>query len=406
MAGVLFRAVAGLVFAKFAAASLGPARYATYGHFYMVATYLVTGASLGLGNAFSIYVARERRSNGEASDDGLLIVLISAVCGLVIGAIAVGLFFLDTKGVIMPRVRGWDIAWWFTFCFVSSVGTSIQSTMLGRQWHVRYQLTAILNPVLSCLALAGGMLFGRISPAFVILTYMLGFATPIVFYPAIVKGSQEISKVALEKLAKFSAPYLLPSMLIPTVGAFATLAVRHLIKVRVDEHDLGLWQGLWRLSEGYMGALISVGSALYIPRFSRVTTQRESISAILKASSVLLGLYFPLALSFLTIPQIVLALLLSSKFGGISSFLPAEIVGDTLKICYFILQLFLTCTLFPKLALIGEAIFSALFLFLTWLIESHYHTPEGAVVAYSASYLVVVCMFIPIVWRRIKLLPE
>ena len=403
--GVFFRALAGLIFAKMAAASLGVYEYATYGHFYMLATYVVTASSLGLGSAFSVYVSRTRKQYGEQYDDGSLIVLASLCCGFIVGFIIIGLLLLDTRGGILPQITKWNLVWWFTFCIISSVGTSIQSILLGRQNHITYQIATILNPILSCIVLGAAMLLGSISPSVVIYTYMIGFAVPLCFIFPSVSESLSITRSSIRRLKEFSLPYIVPSMLIPTLGTFATLYVRYLIEIKVSVSDLGLWQGLWRLSEGYMGAIISIGSALFIPRFSRITTQRESKYWLRRAILCLLGLYAPLALVFLVIPKTIIRILLSSQFAGVSAFLPMEILGDILKICFFILQLFLTCMLLPRLALAGEVLFSLAFIVFTSLIESWMHSPEGAVAAYSLSYLLVVTLLLPLIFRQIRRLP-
>lgn len=404
--GVFLRALAGLVFAKMAAASLGVFEYATYGHFYMFATYVVTASSLGLGNAFSVYVSRTRKAYGEQRDDGSLIVLVSLCCGLIVAGVILGLLLLDPVGDILPRIKEWNLIWWFAFSVVSSIGASIQSILLGRQKQILYQFATILNPVLSCIVLGCFMLLGCISPSIVIYTYMIGFAVPIFFVFPAIRESLDITRSSISRLKKFSLPYIIPSMFIPTLGTFATLYVRYLIEINVSVSDLGLWQGLWRLSEGYMGAIITIGSALFIPNFSRITTQKECMYWLRKAIICLLSVYAPLALSFILIPKIVVPILLSSQFVGISTFLPVQILGDMLKICSFVLQLFLTCMVLPRLALVGEVLFSLAFIGLTFLIEPRMHSPEGAVAAYSLSYLLVLMLLLPLVLHQVRKLPS
>jgi len=404
--GVLLRSIAALAFAKLTAFLLGPTQYATYGHFYMVASYLVTGSSLGLGNAFAVYVGRQSRNQAEPSDDARAVVTAGIASGFAASWILMALFFADTKGVLLPRIRGGDLGWWFAFCIVCATGTAIQSVLLGKQEHFRYQLVTALNPAVSCVVLVVFAKFGEVNPKIAIVAYMIGFLVPIIMYPTGGVGWAKIDWAAIRSLWQFSAPYLVPSLLIPTVGTIAALSVRSIVALNVNRHDLGLWQALWRLSEGYMGALISVGSALFIPRFSRITNQREASRGLFQASVMLVCMYLPLAASFLIVPRFVLNALLSRQFEGISVYLPTQIAGDVLKILCFLLETFFTCILFPRLALLAEVLFSCLFLLLCWLVESHMHSPEGAVLAYSASYFLVLCVLIPLAWRRIRALPE
>lgn len=405
-AGVFVKAVAALAFAKLTAAMLGPVEYATYGHFYIVATFLVTGSSLGLGNAYTVYVARKSLVEKNWAADVRAVVGAGTAGGFAIGIFLIALFFIDTRGTLLPRVRGGDLGWWFAFCVVSASGTAIQSALLGKQEHVRYQVVSALNPIVSCIALIGFAGFGVVNPKIAIITYMIGFLVPVAMYPFAGVGRGVIEWGAARTLMRFSVPYLVPSLLIPTVGTIATLSVRHLIAVHVSTYDLGLWQALWRLSEGYMGALIAVGTALFVPRFSRITTQREARRGLSRAAIMLVGMYLPLAASFLLIPHLVLRALLSSQFYGISVFLPTQIAGDILKILCFLLETFFTCIVFPRLALLGEFLFSGLFLLLTLLAISRLRSPEGAVLAYSLSYFLVCCILLPLAWKRIRAMPQ
>ncbi len=403
--GVFLRSLAAFAFAKLAAAWLGPVEYATYGHYYMVATYLVTASSLGLGNAFTVYIARSRSRAESLSSEVQAVTTFGVSTGLVAALGLMALFFLDPHGVLLPRIRGWNLSYWFLFCLVAALGASIQSVLLGKEQHVRYQLVTALNPLASCVALVTVYLLGGVNPTLAIITYMIGFLVPIAAFPSFVRMIVHVRWDAFNHLIRFSRSYLIPSLLIPTVGTLSILSVRHVVSIWVTTYDLGLWQALWRISEGYMGALISVGTALFLPRFSQIRTQSEAFKRLSKAAAMLLAIYSPLALAFLFIPGLALRLLLSAQFSPLASLLPVEICGDALKILCFLLELFFMCMLAPRLALLAEVMFSGIFLGLAPLLLSHTKGPVGAVWAYTISYAIVLSILIQLAYRRIRALP-
>ncbi|HLY43020.1 MAG TPA: hypothetical protein VKR52_17530 [Terracidiphilus sp.] len=403
--GVFLRTVAAFAFAKLTAAFLGPVAYATYGHFYMVATYLVTASSLGLANAFTVYIARDNKIEEEADSRARAVTALGAAGGGLTGVALLGLFFVDRHGALLPYIRGWSLSWWFVFCMIVAVGSAIQSVLLGKQQHARYQMVMALNPLVSCVALVVAVAFGPISPTIAILTYMLGFAVPLVAFPSMIASVASVQRGAMASVIRFSIPYLVPSLLIPTVATFSILSVRYVIASHVSTYNLGLWQALWRISEGYMGALISVGTALFLPRFSRVATQSEAWKSLAQSAIMLTGLYLPLAICFIAFPRFVLTLLLSAQFSPLASLMPVQICGDVLKILCFLLELFFTSILAPKTALLGEFVFSGAFLALSLMIVSNLHSPLGAVWSYTLSYALVVCMLLPLAWRHIRTLP-
>lgn len=404
--GVFLRGLAALAFAKLTASLLGPVMYAAYGQLYMVAAYLATGACLGLGNAFTVYVARRESMGADQSADAPAVVAAGTACGFVVAGALMGLFFADRHGALLPKVRGGDLGWWFAFCPVAAAATAIQSVLLGEERHVPYQLLTALNPLVSCVSLAVIAWFIPVSPTVAIVTFMVGFLVPLVAYPGMVADALRVRIGVALDLLRFSKRYLVPSLLIPTIGTISILAVRHAVAINVDTRNLGLWQALWRISEGYMGALISVGTALFLPRFSRIVTRSDATKHLLRGVGILACLYAPLAVSFLVVPKLVLSILLSRQFSPIASLLPVEIIGDFLKIVCFILELFFTCTLRPRLALLGEGLFSALFFGTSFFWADRMHTTFAPVLAYSMSYALVLCFLIPVAVRTIQQLPE
>jgi O-antigen/teichoic acid export membrane protein len=403
--GVFLRSIAAFAFAKVTAAYLGPVEYATYGHYYMVASYLVSASCFGLGNAFTVYIARSSDSRDSAASQIQAVVAAGAFSGVVVAFVLLGLFVADTRGILLPHIRGWHLIWWFVFCAVAAIGTAVQSVLLGLQQHVRYQLVTALNPLVSTIFLLVASLLASANPTVAIVAYMAGFLVPIAAFPKMIAAGALVRRSALKGVAFFSRPYLLPSLLTPTIGTVSVLAVRHIVSTHVSTYSLGLWQALWRLSEGYMGALISVGTALFLPRFSRIATRSDARRGIGKAALMLLAMYAPLALCFIFSPTLVLDVLLSRDFAPIASLLPVQIVGDSLKILCFLLELYFTCTLAPRIALLGELLFSGMFLGITPLIMSHSRTPSGAVWAYTLSYALVLCLLIPLAWKRSSRFP-
>jgi O-antigen/teichoic acid export membrane protein len=403
--GVFIRSLAAFLFAKLTAALLGPVQYAKYGHFYLVASYLTTASTLGLANAFTIHTARNAEGKGSVDDTAHAVAALGTLAGVLVGGLLTLLFFCDRTSLLLPRVRGWDLAWWFGFCIICAAAFSIQSVLLGREKHGEYQLVTALNPVVSCISLVAAAGLTRISPVIAIITYMLGFAVPIIGYPSMVTGIRSIKWSACLSLLRFSSPYLLPGLLTPTLSTISILSVRHVIAANVSTYDLGLWQALWRLQEGYMGALIAVGTALFLPHFSKVTTRGDALKSITKAALILISMYLPLAICFLVFPRTMLRVLLSGQFTAISSLLPTEIVGDVLKIICFLLEIFFVSMVWPRLALFIEVLFSSLFLGLSWLLVGRLHSSLGAVIGYSISYALVLLILVPLALHRIRSLP-
>jgi O-antigen/teichoic acid export membrane protein len=384
--GVLVRGIAAFALTKSCAALLGPVEFARYGHYLMLATYLLTASSGGLGNAFTVYLGR--RSAGPATDsarDSAAVVM--AGCGTgVLAALAIGIVVAaGGTGSYLPKIEWLELPAWMFFSVVAGLGGAYLASLLAAQRHLAYQATSAAMPLFSLATLSAFVLAGSLNANRAILSYMLGFGVPAVVFAIGGPALRSVSRQSLASVASFALPYVLPSILIPTVATLSVLGIRRVVAANTTPYDLGLWQALWRLAESYMGVLIAIVSALFIPRLARATTKRDATSLVQRACLGAGALYLPIGLAWLLVPRLALQLLLAKSYLGLDVLLPLQVVGDTLKIVCTVLILTCTTLLRPGLTLLAEIVFNAAFLGLALLF-----TPRagaaGAVTAYAAAY--------------------
>ena len=399
--GVAVRALIAFAFTKTAAVWLGPARFGAYGHYLILASYLVTASSLGLSNAYTVYIAQSPgRAEPCGQEQSLAVVLVGAGSGLLFGVLIAALLGTGSLGWLLPRVSGGQVFMWLLLCVFSGGGSAFLASLLGRERHLAYQVLSSSIPAVSFLALAGTAILGEMSPERAIDCYMLGFFAPLLVFLARRPPLRSTSAQAIRAVLHFARPFVMPSLLIPTIGSLGLLVVRGIVASNASAYDVGLWQALWRLGESYMGVLLSIATAVYVPRLARVDSAAQARREVRQASTAVLLLYLPVAFFWLFAPQVALRALLSQDFSGIQLLLPIQVVGDVLKLLCAIQVLSLTSLLRPGLTLVAELIFNSLFVAGTALLSPAYGG-LGAVAAYAAAYALLLVVLLPLTRRRI-----
>lgn len=408
VAGVAVRSAAAFGLTKLSAAFLGPEQFARYGHFVMLASYLLTISSLGLGNAFTVHIARRGgpADAGSASQarDRSAVVLMGAATGTLTAVLLAATVATGWTGSFLPRISWAQLPIWLLFSIGSGAGNAFLAAVLGQQRHCSYQGMAAAMPLLSCVALVASVSLEPLNAERAIACYMLGYLVPAAVYLARGPSFRSVDWDSIRVLVRFALPYVVPSLLTPTIGTIGILSVRRVIAGNVSVHDLGLWQALWRVSESYMGVLIAIGSVLFVPRVSKASTRDEARREIRWAVLLSVTLYLPIAAAWLIAPRLALGVLLAPSFVGIASLLPIQVAGDVLKVVCTALVLSHTALLRPGIALLAEVLFSASFIGMAVLLTPRAGVP-GAVGAYVSAYAVLVLALVLLVRKTIHALP-
>jgi len=407
--GVLLRSAAAFAFTKACATLLGPAEFGRYGHYLMLAQYLLTISSSGMSNALTVYLGRRLRDGAVSSEDirrdTSSAVLAGGVMGGLAGVILAAVVALGAAGALLPPIPLDRMPWWLLFCVGSGMSGGFLASLLAAERHRAYQVLSVSMPTTSVAVLAAMAWVEKLNPERAIYSYMVGFLVPGLVYAWRGSSVRLVTRRSLVSVARFSLIYLLPSLLIPTIGSLTTLAVRQNVAENTSPVELGQWQGLWRLAESYMGVLAGVVSALFIPRFAKSANRHELSKHLRQACLTAYGLYLPVALMLLVLPQQALSLLLARSFTDIARMLPLQVVGDLLKIAVVIVTLSFTALMRPGLTLFAELGFCAGFFGIARLLTPD-HGAAGAVGAYAAAYVCLVPVLIPFIRGLIRNLPD
>lgn len=235
----------------------------------------------------------------------------------------------------------------------------------GNHIHISYAMASILGNVISLLVFLAlyfvfdevGLFVGLVLvPAINALTYLAYAARE--GFPMRSLLPIKVNPRSIKVLLSYSALTVVGGVLLP----ITYIAVRTIF---VDWHDnvtVGIWQSNLRLSDAYLQFPLTLIVVILFPFFSK----HRDINGRAKEFLCAFGLF----LSFMALTggvvvftqEIWFPLLFSEDFSEMKKYLVPQLIGDTLKICSYVITTYLTARGFLKYGIFSE-ITQSLFLF-------------------------------------------
>jgi PST family polysaccharide transporter len=220
--------------------------------------------------------------------------------------------------------------------------------------------------------------------------------TIIINYRFLLKSGFDLSKVkpafdkeSFIKLSKYSAMAFTTAMLLPV----SQLIIRNFIMTRISPDSAGYWQGVSKLSDMYMAAIISSLSLYYLPRLSEIKETGELRKEIFLGYSIIMPLMLVIGLSIFFLRDVITHVLYAPSFRPMRDLFPFQLLGDFFKIASWLLSFLMVAKAKGKMFIITEILFTSTYLSLAlWLIGRN--GIIGITYAYSLSYFLYFLLFV------------
>jgi PST family polysaccharide transporter len=178
------------------------------------------------------------------------------------------------------------------------------------------------------------------------------------------------------------------------------LIIRNYVINRYSLESAGLWEGMNRLSNVYLMIITSSFGVYYLPRLSELKTGKEIKKEIKTAYKVIV----PCMLIGLTTVYfgrfVIIDILFSSEFIGMSSLFFWHLVGDLFKITSWLIAYLLHAKSMTRLFIATEIFFSASYIGLA-VVSSELIGLNGLMLGYAINYFIYLIAVYFLVYRRI-----
>lgn len=201
-----------------------------------------------------------------------------------------------------------------------------------------------------------------------------------------------------KKLLSFALMTLVSAIAMP----LSSIMIRHLLVERFDENAAGYWEAMSRVSSAYILFLTSILAVYFLPRFSEIKDKSEFWIEIKRGLQLLFLVAALMSSSIYLFRDYIIVILFSTEFKPMASLFAYQMLGDTVKVCGWLLGYVLLSKAMVYVFIVAEITFSlsyyALVYFLT-LTKGF----EGISLAYFLNYcgyFVALFCTLPYVFRK------
>ena len=385
----VIRLVSGFIANKVVAIYTGPGGVAIIGGFSNFISLALTFANGAINNGVVKYTSEYE---GNEVKQKLLVstsVRISIYCSIIFGPILI-LFaptfstWILTNDIYANPIRVLGIT-----IVLYSLNSLLISILNGRNQIKTYTIVNTIGSVVGLLITICLVYFFKVNGAL----YALVLSQSIVFFITlllILKSpwfswsyfNQPFNKVVAKKLGGFSLMAIASAIFVP----LSQILVRNLLIDKVGINEAGFWQGMMKVSDGYLLLIITSLSTYYLPKLSSLKTDQELRNEIFKGYKIILPVVFFGCVIIFYMRFFIIRVLYTPSFSQMESLFLWQLVGDFFKMAAWVLSYLMLAKAMVKIFIITEVLFTISYVVFGFFFVHHFKL-LGITMAFAFNYI-------------------
>jgi PST family polysaccharide transporter len=388
---------------KVLAVYVGPTGYAAIGQFQNALQMITTFTGGAISNGVVKYTA-------EYHDKPHLQLKLwrtagaITVAGSIFVAIMVAIFHRQLASVFLKDEALANVFLWFAGGVVFfSLNTLLLSILNGRKEIMLYVVANISGSLLAFFvtfflatnfglygALIALVIYQSISfiVTFFLCLKMAWFkAKSLIGYP---------DKEIVRKLSGFFLMAVVSAACVP----LGQILVRNHLGSTIGWEAAGYWEAMSRLSAAYLLLVTTTLSVYYLPRLSELKTSVEIKREIIGGYKLILPVAVLAGMLMYLLRDLIISILFTYEFEPVRYFFAGQVVGDSLKICSWIMAYVMLSKAMTKLFVVTEVL-SCVSFYLLSVLFTHLWGMTAVTWAYAANYALYSLVMYCCVYRRL-----
>ena len=385
----VIRLVSGFVANKVVAIYTGPGGVAIIGGFTNFIALALTFSNGAINNGVVKYTSEYE---GNEVRQKLLVSTsfrISIYCSIIFGPILI-LFaptfsnWILTNDIYTNAIRVLGIT-----IVLYSLNSLLISILNGRHQIKTYTIVNTVGSVVGLLFTIFLVYFFKVNGAL----YALVLSQSIVFFITlllILKSpwfswsyfNQPFNKVVAKKLGGFSLMAIASAILVP----LSQILLRNLLIDKVGINEAGFWQGMMKVSDGYLLLIITSLSTYYLPKLSSLKTDQELRTEIFKGYKIILPVVFFGCVIIFYLRFFIIRILYTPSFSQMETLFLWQLVGDFFKMAAWVLSYLMLAKAMVKIFIITEVIFTISYVVFGFFFVHHFKL-LGITMAFAVNYI-------------------
>lgn len=329
-------------------------------------------------------------------------IIVSLISSSIIAIILV-VFNSFLSELILKDIQYGGVFIVFAFTvFLFALNTVLMSILNGQKEIKKYVLVNIVNSSLALIITSLLVLKFNIHGAL----YALVINQSIVFFVTlmfVLKSvwfrweyfKQGLDKESLSKLSRYSLMSITSVLTVPV----SHLIVRNYIGENLGWDSAGYWQGIWYISTMYLMLITTSLSVYYLPKLSEIKDKNELKKEIFNGYKIIMPIVIVSATLIYLLKEYVIIIAFDEKFMPVLELFKWQLIGDTIKICSWLLSYLMLAKAMTKIFIFTEIIFSLFFVLLSIYFINNYGL-VGVTYAYFCNYIIYLATMLIIFKKR------
>lgn len=400
----LVRMLTGLVSIKIVAVIVGPAGIALLGQLNNFTSIVMSGASGGINNGVTKYIAEYKDSEDKVSNLLSTALQITFVCSLSAGVLTA--FFNEylSKQVMNSPEYGYIFIIFGVTLFLYALNMLFTSIINGFKEYRRYVNVNIAGSIFGLFFTLGLIFLLHLKGALISAVTsqsILFFITIYISRKSLwLKKSFFIQKFSTD-IAKKYFRYTLMTLVTAIAMPLSQFFLRTFVISKYSLHEAGWWESMNRMSAMYLMVITSSFGVYYLPRLSELKNNEEIRREIIKSYKLILPILLITLTTIYLFRDLIIKLLFTHDFLPMSNLFKWQLIGDFFKIASWLIAFLMIAKSMIKIYIITEIIFAFSMISMGVSLIKIYGI-SGLTIAYAINYFVYfICMLI--VFRKIIL---
>ena len=385
----MIRLASGFIANKVVAIYTGPGGVALIGAFTNFIALALTFANGAINNGVIKYSSEYEGNEVQQKSLVSTSFRISIYCSIIFGPILIifaPIFstWILTNDIYTNAIRVLGIS-----IVLYSLNSLLISILNGRHQIKTYTLVNTLGSVVGLLLTIFLVYFFKVDGAL----YALVLSQSIVFFITlllIVKSpwfswsyfTQPFNKVIAKKLGGFSLMAVVTAILVPV----SQILLRNLLIDKVGINGAGYWQGMMKVSDGYLLLIVTSLSTYYLPKLSSLKTDQELRNEIFKGYKIILPVVFVGCIIIYFMRFFIIKVLYTPSFSQMETLFLWQLVGDFFKMAAWVLSYLMLAKAMVKIFILTEVLFTVLYVVFGFVFV-HYFKLLGITFAFALNYI-------------------
>lgn len=338
----LIRMLTGMVSVKVVAAIIGPGGIALLGQLNNFTTILISIANGGINTGVTKYVSEHSNDPDSCSSyisTGFRITFYLSILLSILLFIFAG---YAAEWILLDRQYRFVFYFFSATLLIQSTGLYLIAVVNGFKEYKKYVIINISSSLIGLgfsvmLTLAFGLkgaLVAAVTFQIAWLVFMLSQLSKLTWFTR-KNFLSPFSRLAAGKLGHYTLMALASAITIPA----AQLIIRKMIAGHEQQQldEAGIWEAMNRVSNMYLNVITLSLSVYFLPKFAEIKDRLALRAEIRKVYKLLIPFLLLTCLTIFLLKNIVIRVLFTSAFSGMSDLFAYQLTSDFLKIMGWVL---------------------------------------------------------------------